>query len=66
MVGLKRKKKRAGNICKGTLGIECERDRPVGLGATLGDRLKIKIFFLVSGIFRGKLIVSYCWALNVL
>ena len=26
------------NICKGTPDIECERDWPVGLGATLGDR----------------------------
>ena len=30
------------NICRGTLGIESERDRPVGLGATLDDGLKIK------------------------
>ena len=25
------------DICKGNLGIEFERDWPVGLGATLGD-----------------------------
>ena len=30
----KRKKKRARDICKGTLDIECDRDWPVGLGAT--------------------------------
>ena len=35
-------KKWATDICRGTLGIECKRDRPVGLGATLGDGLKIK------------------------
>ena len=28
---------RARDICKGTLDIECERDWPVGLTATLGD-----------------------------
>ena len=39
---------------QGDLGIECERDRPVGLGATLGDGLKIKNNCLVSGIFPGK------------
>ena len=38
----------------GTLGIECERDRSVGLRATLGNGLKIKTIFLVSGIFPGK------------
>ena len=40
--GRSKTKKQAGDICKGTLDIECERDRPVGLGATLGDILKIK------------------------
>ena len=33
----RKKKKQAGDICKGILDIECERDWPVGLGATLGD-----------------------------
>ena len=32
----------------------CERDWPVGLGATLGEEQKIKNHFLVSGIFSGK------------
>ena len=36
------RKKRAGDICKTTLDIECERDWSVGLGATLGDGQKIK------------------------
>ena len=35
-------KKRAGDICKGNLDIECERDWPVGLGAMLGDGQIIK------------------------
>ena len=34
-------KKWAKEICKGSLDIECELDWPVGLGATLGDGLKI-------------------------
>ena len=40
--GESKTKKRARDICKGTLDIECERDCPVGLGATLGDGQKIK------------------------
>ena len=36
------------DICKGTLGIEFERDWPVGLGAMLGNGQKIKNSFLVS------------------
>ena len=47
-------KKWAKDIFRGNLGIECERDWSVGLGATLGDGLKIKTIFLVSGIFPGK------------
>ena len=35
-------KGRAGNNCKSTLNIEFEQDRPVGLGATLCDREKVK------------------------
>ena len=51
----RKRKKRARDICKGTLDIECERDWPVGLGATLGDGQKIKkTIFLVSGFFPGK------------
>ena len=41
-VDRKRKKKRDGDICKGTRDIECARDWSVGLGATLGDGQKIK------------------------
>ena len=37
-----KRKKRARDICKGTVDIECESDWPVGLGAILGDGLKIK------------------------
>ena len=49
-------KKWAKDIYRGTLGIECERDRPVGSGAKLGDATdrKLKTIFLVSGIFPGK------------
>ena len=35
--GRSKTKKRARDICKGTLDIECELDWPVGLGAMLGD-----------------------------
>ena len=35
-------------------GIECERDRQVGLGATLGDGLKIKNNFSSFRDFSGK------------
>ena len=48
------RKNRAGDICKRTLYIECERDWSVGLGATLGDGQKIKNYFLLSWIFPGK------------
>ena len=47
-------KKLAKDICNGTLIIECERDWPVALGATLGDEEKIKTIFLVLGIVLGK------------
>ena len=39
--GRSKRKKWAKDICRGTLGMECERDRPVGLGAMLDDGLKI-------------------------
>ena len=53
--GVNRKqKKRAGDICKGCLDVECEWDWSVGLGATLNDGQKIKNFFLISGNFPGK------------
>ena len=41
----RKRKKRAGDICKGTLDIECKRDWSVGLGATLCDGQKIKNYF---------------------
>ena len=47
-------KKQTGDICKGTPDIECERDRPVGLGATLGDGLKIKNNFPSFRDFSGE------------
>ena len=43
--GRSKTKKRATYICNGTLDIECERDWPVGLGATLGDGQKNKKLF---------------------
>ena len=62
-------KKRARDICKGTLDIEFERDWSVGLGATLGDGdvQKIKNYFSSFRDFSGKKpIVSYCWSSIVL
>ena len=50
----KRKKKRARDICKGTVDIELERDWSFGLGATLGDGHKIKNCFSTFRIFSGK------------
>ena len=52
-VGRKRKK-RARDICKGTLDIEFERDSSFGLGATLGDEQKIKNYFSSFRDFSGK------------
>ena len=53
--GTSKTKKRARDICKGTPDIECERDWPVCLDATLVDGHKCKkLFFLVSGIFPWK------------
>ena len=43
--GRSKKKKRAGDICKGTLDIEFEPDWSVGLSATLGDVQTIKNYF---------------------
>ena len=40
--GRSKTKKVAGDICKRTLDIECERDWSVSLGAMLGDGQKIK------------------------
>ena len=52
--GWSKTKKWAKDICKGTLNIECERDWPVGLGATLGDGQKIKNYFSSFKDFFGK------------
>ena len=51
--GRSKTKKRARAICKGTLDIECERDWPVSLGATLGGGQKIKKKFSFRD-FSGK------------
>ena len=47
------KKKRAGDICKGILDMECEHDWSVSLGATLGDKQKIKSYFSSFRDFSG-------------
>ena len=52
--GTSKTKKRARDICKGTLDIECERDWPVGLGAMLGDEQRIKNHFSSFRDFPGK------------
>ena len=52
--GRSKTQKWAKDIGRGTLGIECERDRPVGLGATLGDGLKIKNNFSSFRDFSGE------------
>ena len=64
----RKRKKRARDICKRTLDIECERDRSVGLGAMLGDGQKIKNYFssFTDFFFSGKADSSYSWASNVL
>ena len=52
--GRSKMKKWAKDICKGTLGIEYEQDRPVGLSAMLGDGLKIKNNFSSFRDFSGE------------
>ena len=47
-------RKRARDICKGTLDIECKRDWPAGLDDTLGDRQKMKKYFASFRDFSGK------------
>ena len=54
ILGVDRNRKNERDICRGTLGIECERDRPVGLGTTLGEELKIKNNFSSFRDFSGK------------
>ena len=46
--GRSKTKKRARDICKGTLDVEFGRDWSVGLGATLGDGQKIKNWYFSS------------------
>ena len=50
----RKRRKQARDICKGTLYIEFERDRSVGLGATLVDGQKIKNNFSSQEFFRGR------------
>ena len=50
----KKIKKRAEDIYKGTLDVECERDWSVRLGATLGDGQKIRNYFSSFGDFSVK------------
>ena len=52
----RKRKQRAGDISKGILDIECERDWSVSLGATLDDATdrKLKTIYQVLGIFSGK------------
>ena len=52
--GRSKMEKQAGYICKGTLDIECERDWPVGIGATLGDGQRIKNYFSSFRNFSGE------------
>ena len=52
--GRSKTKKWAKDIFRGTLGIECEQDWSVGLGATLRDRQKIKNYFSSFKDFSGK------------
>ena len=54
----RKRKKRARDICKGTLDIEFKRDWSVGLGATIGDGQKIKNYFSSFRDFSGK--SRYC------
>ena len=48
-------KKTPRNICKRTLDKGFERDWSFGLGIMLGDGHTGNFFFLVSGIFPGKI-----------
>ena len=50
----RKRKTLAGDICKGTLDIEFERDWSVSLGATLGEAQKIKNYFSSFRDFSGK------------
>ena len=52
-----RMKKWAGDICKGTIVIECQRNWSLGLGTTLGDRQKIKNYFYSFRNFSKKSVI---------
>ena len=52
--GKSKTKKQTRDIWKGILDIECERDWPVGLGATLGDGQKFKNYFSCFRDFSGE------------
>ena len=56
----RKRKKRARDICKGTLDIEFERYWSVGLGATIGDATDrtLKTTILVPGFFFSEKAVS--------
>ena len=56
--GVRKQNKRARDICKGTSDTEFEQDCSVGLGVTLGDGQKIKIYFSSFRDFSGK--SRYC------
>ena len=59
-------KGRAGDNYKSILNIEFEQDCSFILGATLGDRYKIKKYYSsYKDFFREKPIVPYCWGSNV-
>ena len=50
----RKRKEQAGDISKGTLDVEFERDWSVSLGATLRDGQKIKNYFSGFRDFSGK------------
>ena len=56
----------AGDDCKSALNIEFENDLSIGLGATLGDRYKIKKYYSSYKDFSCENpIVPYCHGSNV-
>ena len=50
----RKRKRRAGNICKEMSDTEFEHDWSVGLGAMLGDKQKSKNYFSSCKDFSGK------------
>ena len=67
--GTSKTKNWAKDIYRGDLDIECDRDWPVSLDATLGDGQKIKNYFLVSEIFLGRadsvILLGIEWTINL-